>query len=235
MYLIAGLGNPGREYAESRHNAGFAFIEELAGRCGVRPIAKEHLALTALGRIGGQDVILAMPQTYMNLSGNSIKRLAEAYHIDISSELIVVYDDINLDLGRLRIRTHGSAGGHNGVRNIIECLGSDGFTRIRIGVGNRRGDLDLKDFVLGSFDAKEREIMQESVELAADAAEMIIREGPEAAMNRYNPYHKGAEEDAQERKERRDSFEAELLAARQAADKMLSEEPAEQDEQDGQS
>lgn len=227
MYLIAGLGNPGREYAESRHNAGFAFIEELARRCGVRPIAKEHMALTALGRIGGKDVILAMPQTYMNLSGNSVRRLAEAYRIDIATELIVAVDDINLDLGRLRIRTHGSAGGHNGMKNIIECLGTDGFTRIRIGVGNKPGDLDLKDFVLGNFDANEREVIKESVQLAADAAELIIREGPESAMNRYNPYHKGAEEDAQERKERRESFEAELLAARQAADEMLSEDPDE--------
>ncbi|MBR0400968.1 MAG: aminoacyl-tRNA hydrolase, partial [Lachnospiraceae bacterium] len=180
-------------------------------------------ALTALGRIGGQDVILAMPQTYMNLSGNSVRRLAEAYRIDVATELIVAYDDINLDLGRLRVRTHGSAGGHNGMKNIIECLGTDGFTRIRIGVGNKPGGLDLKDFVLGSFDTDEQEIIRESVELAADAVETIITAGPEAAMNRYNPYHKGAEEDAQEKKERRESFEAELMAARQAADEAVSE------------
>ncbi|MBQ1332315.1 MAG: aminoacyl-tRNA hydrolase [Lachnospiraceae bacterium] len=223
MYLIAGLGNPGREYAGSRHNAGFSLIYELAKRCGVKPIAKEHQALTALGRIGGQDVILAMPQTYMNLSGNSVRRLAEAYRIDVATELIVAYDDINLDLGRLRVRTHGSAGGHNGMKNIIECLGTDGFTRIRIGVGNKPGGLDLKDFVLGSFDTDEQEIIRESVELAADAVETIITAGPEAAMNRYNPYHKGAEEDAQEKKERRESFEAELMAARQAADEAVSE------------
>ena len=224
MYLVVGLGNPGRDFAGSRHNAGFSLIYEMSDRFRIDVIAKEHLALTGWGLIEGKDVILAMPQTYMNLSGDSVARLVRAYDINVSEELIVAYDDTALELGRLRIRRRGSAGGHNGMKDIIRALGTDEFIRVRIGIGGRPEKLDLKDFVLGTFESDEQEKIREAVSQAASAVVMIMTAGPEAAMNEFNPYRQGAEEDAAERARLRDEKEEELDEARKKAEEESDDE-----------
>lgn len=189
MFLIAGLGNPGREYANTRHNVGFDVIDKLAEQENIRILEKKHKAVTGKGVIEGCKVILAKPQTYMNLSGESIRELADYYKIDEKSELIVISDDISLPPGQLRIRKKGSAGGHNGLKNIIALLGHDEFQRIRLGVGEKPEGYDLADYVLGHFDAKERKLADEAVSEAADAVRVILTKGVEAAMNRFNGKH----------------------------------------------
>ena len=189
MFLIAGLGNPGREYANTRHNVGFDVIDKLAEQENIRILEKKHKAVIGKGVIEGCKVILAKPQTYMNLSGESIRELADYYKIDAKSELIVISDDISLPPGQLRIRKKGSAGGHNGLKNIIALLGHDEFQRIRLGVGEKPQGYDLADYVLGHFDAKERKLEDEAVSEAADAIRVILTKGIEAAMNQFNGRH----------------------------------------------
>ena len=186
MYLIVGLGNPDLKYRGTRHNAGFGALDALADRNRIQVTGRQHKALTGKGVIHGKSALLAKPQTYMNLSGESVRLLADYYKIDVARELIVVYDDINLEPGQLRIREKGSAGGHNGIKNIISCLGTDLFCRVRIGVGEKPEKMDLVDYVLGHFGAEERQVMEESFENAARAVEVMISEGPEAAMNLFN-------------------------------------------------
>ena len=137
MYVIAGLGNPKREYENTRHNVGFDVIDAIASKYGIRVIERKHKALVGRGYIDGMKVVLAKPQTFMNLSGESIREIIDYYKVDPQSELVVVCDDISLELGQLRIRKKGSAGGHNGLKNIIAQLGTDGFARIKMGVGNK--------------------------------------------------------------------------------------------------
>ena len=137
MYIIAGLGNPDRQYEGTRHNAGFDVIDRIADKYNIAVDTKKHRALIGKGVIEGRKVILAKPQTYMNLSGESIRSMADYYKIDPEHELVVIYDDINLEPGQLRIREKGSAGGHNGIKNIIACLGTQVFPRIRVGVGEK--------------------------------------------------------------------------------------------------
>ena len=189
MYLIAGLGNPTREYEKTRHNVGFETIDILAGKAGTTVTEKKHKALYGKGYIGGQKVILAKPQTYMNLSGESIREIADFYKIE-PENIIILCDDINLSEGQLRIRLKGSAGGHNGLKNIISHLGTQEFPRIRIGVGEKPRGMDLADYVLGRFPKEQQAVMEEAYRDAADAACMMIEEGADAAMNHYNRKHK---------------------------------------------
>jgi PTH1 family peptidyl-tRNA hydrolase len=185
MYIIAGLGNPTAEYDKTRHNVGFDAIDALAKQLGTTVETKKHKALCGMGLIGGQKVLLMKPQTYMNLSGEAIKAAVDFYKIDPKEELIVLYDDISLDVGRLRIRGKGSAGGHNGIKNIIAQLGTDTFKRIKIGVGAKEGG-DLIKHVLGRFPANERPVVDEAIEKAAKAVPVLMQEGTDVAMNQFN-------------------------------------------------
>lgn len=186
MYIIVGLGNPGKEYAGTRHNIGFDVIETLAEQEKIGVLEKKHKAVIGKGYIGGEKVILAKPQTYMNLSGESVRELVDYYKIDEREELIVISDDISLEPGQIRLRKKGSAGGHNGLKNIIAHLGHDEFQRIKIGVGEKPKGYDLADYVLGHFTSDERKQMDEAAKEAADAIRMILADGMEAAMNRFN-------------------------------------------------
>nr|WP_294491466.1 aminoacyl-tRNA hydrolase [uncultured Mediterraneibacter sp.] len=186
MFIIAGLGNPDRQYEGTRHNAGFEVIDRIAGKYNIAVNTKKHRALTGSGIIGGEKVILAKPQTYMNLSGESIRSLIDYYKIDEEHELLVIYDDINLAPGQLRIREKGSAGGHNGIKNIIAHLGTQVFPRIRVGVGEKPPGYDLADYVLGHFSKAEKERMEEGYGYAVDAAGLIVSGRIGDAMSEYN-------------------------------------------------
>lgn len=186
MYIIVGLGNPGKQYDHTRHNIGFQVIDYLAEQNGISVEEKKHKALVGKGMIGGEKVILAKPQTYMNLSGESVRELVDYYKIDWEEELIVISDDISLDVGGIRVRKKGSAGGHNGLKNIIQHLGSEGFTRIKMGVGEKPKGYDLADYVLGHFSTEEKQIMADSAKKAAEAIQTIFSDGVDMAMNRFN-------------------------------------------------
>ncbi len=186
MFIIAGLGNPTLRYEGTRHNVGFEVIDTLADKYNIAVETRKSRALIGKGIIAGQKVILVKPQTYMNLSGESIGALADYYKIDEEKELLVIYDDVSLDVGQLRIRRKGSAGGHNGIKNIIAHLGTDVFPRIKVGVGEKPKGYDLADYVLGHFSGEDREIMRESYRKAADAVEMILEGDLSGAMNTYN-------------------------------------------------
>lgn len=186
MYIIVGLGNPTREYQNTRHNIGFDVIDMIADKYNISVMEKKHKAMIGKGIFEGEKVILAKPLTYMNLSGESIRELVDYYKIDEQEELIVIYDDISLDVGQLRIRKKGSAGGHNGIKSIIQHLGGDVFKRIKVGVGEKPKGYDLADYVLGHFSKEERKIINESAERAIDAIKVMMDEGVEAAMNLYN-------------------------------------------------
>lgn len=183
MYVIVGLGNPGKKYENTRHNIGFITLDYLAEQHDIKVNKIKHKALVGEGRISGQKVLLVKPQTYMNLSGDSVREVMDYYKVDIE-DLIVIYDDIDLPAGTVRIRKKGSAGTHNGMRNIVQHLGQD-FPRIRMGIGNERKG-DLVDFVLGGFSKEDKEILEPAVERAARAVECYVDEGIEKAMNKYN-------------------------------------------------
>lgn len=186
MYIIAGLGNPGREYENTRHNTGFMVIDEAAKKYDICVTEKKHKALIGKGFIGGQKVVLVKPQTFMNLSGESIREVIDYYKIDEKVELIVISDDISLETGAIRIRKRGSAGGHNGLKNIILHLGHDEFQRIRMGVGEKPQEYDLIDYVLGHFNEEDSKLIAASVKEAAEAIEVMITDGSDAAMNKFN-------------------------------------------------
>lgn len=196
MFIIAGLGNPTREYAGTRHNIGFDVIDVIAEQNHISVMECKHRALIGKGMIDGQKVILAKPQTYMNLSGEAVRELVNYYKIDAEKELIVIYDDVSLDVGQIRIRKKGSAGGHNGIKNMIAQLGSDVFLRIKMGVGEKPRGYDLADYVLGHFSGDEKKVMAESAVKAAEAAGYMLRDETDAAMNLYNkkPVKKDAED-----------------------------------------
>lgn len=186
MFIIAGLGNPTLQYESTRHNAGFDVIDTLAGKYNISVDGRKNRALIGKGIIEGKKVILAKPQTYMNLSGESLGGLVDYYKVDEESEFLVVYDDISLDVGQLRIRKKGSAGGHNGMKNIISHLGTEVFPRIKVGVGEKPKKYDLADYVLSRFSKEERAIMEEGFQKAVEAVEMILRGEMEEAMNKFN-------------------------------------------------
>lgn len=186
MKIIAGLGNPGREYEGTRHNIGFSVIEQLADQYNISMIEKKHKAVYGRGMIEGEKVILLKPQTYMNLSGESIVDAVHYYKIDPEEDLIVIYDDIDLNPGRIRIRAKGSAGGHNGVKNIIANLSTQIFPRIRVGVGAKPRGWDLVDYVLGRFSGDELSLIEEGKRAACQAVGIIVGQSVEAAMNQLN-------------------------------------------------
>lgn len=185
IYLIAGLGNPDKKYEQTRHNAGFNAVDRLAEELGVRITEKKFKGLAASAVRRGIKLILLKPQTYMNLSGESVREAAEYYRID-PEHIIVLYDDINFECGRMRVRAKGSAGGHNGIKSIISCIGSEDFPRVRIGVGAKGEKTDLAAHVLGRFDAEDRQVMEKVYVEAGEAALCIIDSGVPAAMNRFN-------------------------------------------------
>lgn len=186
MYLIAGLGNPGRQYEGTRHNMGFDVIDCLIEKHGIPQSGVKFNAMFGKGIIGGERVVLMKPLSFMNLSGGPVQETANYFKIDPETEIIVIYDDIDLEPGQLRIRKKGSAGGHNGIKDIIRRLGTDNFLRIKVGVGAKPKDWDLADHVLGRFADSERKLVDEAIVRAADAVEMILANGADAAMNRYN-------------------------------------------------
>ena len=186
MYIIAGLGNPGKEYENTRHNIGFDVIDRLAEEENIAVMESKHKALIGKGYVAGQKVILAKPQTFMNLSGESIREIVDYYKVDDTAELIVISDDISLDVGQIRIRKKGSAGGHNGIKNIIANLGSSVFPRIKVGVGEKPKGYDLADYVLGKFSKEDRVLMEEGYDLACEASALIMQGAIDQAMNEYN-------------------------------------------------
>lgn len=186
VYIIVGLGNPGKDYKNTRHNIGFDVIDVIADKANISVMEKKHKALVGKGVFAGQKVILAKPQTYMNLSGESVRSLLDYYKVDETEELIVISDDISLPPGQIRIRKKGSAGGHNGLKNIIDHLGHDSFHRIKMGVGEKPKGYDLADYVLGHFDKVDRVIMDDAALDAMAAIKMIMTQGADAAMNHYN-------------------------------------------------
>ena len=186
MYLIVGLGNPGKEYETTRHNAGFMVIDALAEKLGADVSEKKHKGLCGKAVIGGQKCILLKPQTYMNSSGESIRAAADYFKIE-TEDIIVIYDDISLAPGQLRVRAKGSAGGHNGIKSIISEVGSQAFPRVKIGVGSKpHPDADLADWVLSGFSAQEEKALSGALDRAADAALCIIEKGVPEASNRFN-------------------------------------------------
>lgn len=186
MYLIAGLGNPDKKYEATRHNIGFETIDLLAHKTGIKLNKIKHKAVFGDGIIAGEKVIVAKPQTYMNLSGESIRDIVNFYKIPVEN-VIVICDDINLETGRIRIRPKGSDGGHNGLKSIIYQLANDGFIRIRMGVGApKHEDYNLADYVLGKFSKEEIELLTPVAEKVTQAVELIIKEDVSRAMNKFN-------------------------------------------------
>ena len=186
MYIIAGLGNPGGKYEKTKHNMGFQVIDLLADKYHIEMNQKKLKAICGTGIIEGVKVLLLKPQTFMNLSGESIRDAVDFYKIDPETELIVIYDDISLPPGHLRIRKKGSAGGHNGIKNIIQHLGTQVFPRIRVGVGEKPEGWDLADYVLSGFSKEDEVLVKESWERAVEAAAVMLTDGPEKAMNDFN-------------------------------------------------
>lgn len=185
MFIIAGLGNPERRYEGTRHNIGFDAVTALCDAWGIRLNQKEHKGITGKGSFAGERVLLVQPQTYMNLSGECIRSLCDYYKTD-AAHVIVLCDDVNLSPGQLRVREKGSAGGHNGLKNIIQHLGTEEFIRIRIGVGEKPKEWDLVDYVLGRFPEEEEALMREALKDATGACECILTRGTQIAMSRYN-------------------------------------------------
>lgn len=186
MYVLAGLGNPGSKYSNTRHNAGFDAIDFLCGKFNTVCRKDEFMALTGRTVIEGENVLFVKPQTFMNKSGESIERIISYYKVDPKENLIVLVDDIMLDAGRMRIRKGGSAGGHNGLKSIIECTGTDEFKRIRLGVGKLENGADMVDHVLSKLPDPDRGRLEKIFEDVSGAISLIIKGEFDAAMNRYN-------------------------------------------------
>ncbi|GAA3656008.1 aminoacyl-tRNA hydrolase [Asaccharospora irregularis] len=185
MYIIVGLGNPGKQYENTRHNVGFNVIDILAKEYGISVTKIKHKALIGEGRVESEKVILVKPQTYMNLSGETLIDIYKYYKVDLSN-IVVVYDDIDLDVGKIRIRKKGSGGTHNGMRSITKCLGSNEFPRVRVGVSKPTNGQDLADFVLSRFRKEESDDIAQGLEKAFRAVDSIIRDNIDISMNKYN-------------------------------------------------
>lgn len=186
MYIIVGLGNPDKEYDNTRHNIGFAAVDMLADKYGIHVSEVKHKALIGKGVINGSKVILVKPLTYMNLSGEAVRAVVDYYKIDEEEELLIIYDDISLDVGQLRVRKKGSAGGHNGIKSIISHLGHDTFQRIKIGVGEKPKGYELTAYVLGHFSKEDMATLKEGMEKVDGAVTLILQDQVDEAMNRYN-------------------------------------------------
>ena len=186
MYVIAGLGNPERKYENTRHNVGFDVIDALAQKYNISMNVRKHNAVCGSGMVEGVKALLVKPQTYMNLSGESIVKILAFYKRSAEKNLIVVFDDISLAPGKLRIRKKGSAGGHNGVRSIIAGTGTDAFARIKVGVGAKPDGWDLADYVLGRFSREERALVDQAVADAVSALGYMVNGKTDQAMNEFN-------------------------------------------------
>lgn len=186
MLLIAGLGNPGKQYEKTRHNMGFDVVDELIDRHEIPQAGIAHKALYGKGIIGGEKVIVEKPLTYMNLSGESVREFIDYYKMDPETEMIVIYDDIDLEPGQIRIRKKGSAGGHNGIKNIIAHLGTQEFPRIKVGIGSKPEGWDLADYVLSKYSKAERACLRDAEKDVAEAAALMVNGNVDAAMNQYN-------------------------------------------------
>jgi PTH1 family peptidyl-tRNA hydrolase len=184
--LIVGLGNPGIEYQFTPHNLGFLAIDRIASNLGVEVRNRQCRALTARAEIAGQPVLLAKPETFMNVSGLSVRELVAEYQADVTSDLIVIYDELDFSLGTIRIRQRGSSAGHNGIESILAALGSEEFLRIRLGISPDKKIADTIKFVLTPFKKAQLKVVDEVLDRAAEAVEMILKDGPDAAMNRFN-------------------------------------------------
>ena len=185
MYVIVGLGNPGKQYENTRHNVGFNVIDILAKEYDISVTKIKHKALIGEGRIGSEKVLLVKPQTYMNLSGETLIDIYNYYKVDMD-KIIVIYDDIDLEVGKIRIRKKGSGGTHNGMRSIIKCLGSNEFPRVRVGVSKPLPGQDLANFVLSRFRKEEQDNLETGLEKSYRSVEAIVKENLDVAMNKYN-------------------------------------------------
>lgn len=185
MFLIVGLGNPGKEYEHTRHNIGFDAVDEISCKYNIDINRIKFKGMYGEGNIQGEKVILLKPLTYMNLSGESVREIVNFYKID-SKNIIVIYDDVDLEIGRLRIRVKGSSGGHNGIKSIIYQLGTEEFVRLKLGVG--KAEKDMVSHVLGKFSKEDREIVEKVINSTAEITNTIISESPEAAMNKFNNF-----------------------------------------------
>lgn len=185
MFLIVGLGNPGSQYEDTRHNIGFKVVDNIAKEYNIEINRQKFKGMCGEGFINGEKVILLKPTTYMNLSGESIREVVDFYKLS-NEDILVIYDDISLDVGRLRIREKGSAGGHNGIKSIIAHLGTDIFPRIKVGVG--QPNVDLVNYVLGKFTKEEMEVLNESIDASTKASKEIISSDVKTAMNIYNGF-----------------------------------------------
>ncbi len=186
MFIIVGLGNPGKDYENTRHNVGFDAVDELVDKYNVPESGVQSKAKVGKGVMDGQKVLLAKPLTFMNLSGEAVRGLVDYYKVDPESELLIIYDDISLEPGNIRIRKKGSAGGHNGIKSIISHLGTQNFQRIKIGVGEKPKNWDLADYVLSRFSKEERAIVDESLKNVTHATSLIVQGEIDEAMNLYN-------------------------------------------------
>lgn len=185
MYIIVGLGNPGEKYNGTRHNIGFDVITTLADKFNIKMDIGKYKALCGKGVINGEKVILVKPMTYMNLSGECLRQLVDYYKVD-PSDIIIIFDDISLDVGQIRLRKKGSAGGHNGIKSIIQHLGTQEFYRIKVGVGDKPKEWDLADYVLGRFPENEKAKVNESINRSIEACETILENDIDYAMNIFN-------------------------------------------------
>jgi len=185
LYIVIGLGNPGSKYDNTKHNVGFNVIDLLADRFKIKVNKLKFKALSGDGIIEGERVLLVKPQTFMNLSGESVREIIDWYKATLNN-IIIVYDDVDLPLGKIRVRPKGSSGTHNGMKSVVYQIQSDDFPRVRIGVGRPPEEWDLADYVLSKFSSEERKIINGSVSLAGDSVIEIIKSGVESAMNRYN-------------------------------------------------
>ncbi len=191
MFLIVGLGNPGKKYENTRHNAGYKVIDALADKYGISVKEKKFKGLCGTGAIEGQKVLLLKPETYMNASGESVREAMDFYKLDPESEMLVIFDDISLEPGNMRIRLKGSAGGHNGIKSLIAHTGTQGFMRIKVGVGEKPKEWDLADYVLGNFSGEDEGKIKEIMPDIIRAVTLILQDNAPQAMNDYNAKKQG--------------------------------------------